>query len=352
MPIKIAELLDTEPEPWWRHVRQAGVKEVFGSLVLGEQGIRWLFLTPGGTKEPWDVTRRRIPPRGERGWDVAGLRRLVEVYRAADFELVGIEDTPPLDLVRLGRPGRDEQVEWFQDYLRALGEVGVRTVCYNWLAVGTWARTGVEFPERGGALVSGFDREVSDAQPRLLEPGETSARELWDNLEYFLRAVVPVARESGVRLALHPDDPPLPEIRGIPRIMGSLEAFDRLLEIDPSPENGITLCQGNFALITDDLPAAIRRYASRIHFVHLRDVRGTAESFRETFHDNGPTDLLECLRAYRDIGYEGHLRPDHVPTFAGESNARPGYAALGRIHAIGYIAGLCEAVYGKAPVAG
>lgn len=350
--IGIAELLEAEPEPWWRLVRQVGVKQVFGSLALGEQGLRWLFLTPGGTQEPWEVTRRRIPPRGERSWDPAGLRRLRDVYRDADFELVGIEDTPPMDLVRLGRPGRDEQIEWFQDYVRALGQVGVPTICYNWLAVGTWARTGVEFPERGGAYVSGFDQDVANSQPRLLEPGEASAAELWSNLEYFLRAVMPVAREAGVKLALHPDDPPLPEVRGIPRIMGSLEAFDRLLEIDPSPENGITLCQGNFALMTDDLPAAIRRYRDRIHFVHFRDVRGTAAGFRETFHDTGPTDLIECLRAYREIGYGGYLRPDHVPTLAGESNAKPGYAVLGRLHAIGYITGLREAVNGKVADAG
>jgi mannonate dehydratase len=351
MAIRIAELLDTEPQPWWPHIRQAGVAEVFGSLVLGEQGLRWLYLTPGGTKEPWEITRRRVPPRGERGWDVAGLRRLADLYAKFGFKLVGMEDTPPLDLVRLGRPGGDEQLEWFQDYLRALGEVGVRTLCYNWLAVGTWARTAVDLPERGGALVSGFQQAAADAQPKLLEAGETSHEQLWENLRHFLEAVVPVAREAGVNLALHPDDPPLPEVRGIPRILGTLEAFDRLLRIEPRRENGITLCQGNFALMTDDVPAAIRRYRDRIHFVHLRDVRGSAGDFRETFHDNGPTDLLECLRAYREIGYEGHLRPDHVPTFAGESNARPGYAALGRLHAIGYITGLSEAVNGKAAVA-
>jgi mannonate dehydratase len=113
--------------------------------------------------------------------------------------------------------------------------------------------------------------------------------------------------------------------------------------------NGITLCQGNFALMTDDLPAVIRHFGDRgrIHFVHFRDVRGTPEHFVETFHDLGPTDLLACLRAYADVGYEGVLRPDHVPTLHGESNDRPGYAFLGRLHAVGYIAGLREAAYAE-----
>src|SRR5947209_18830967 len=101
--------------------------------------------------------------------------------------------------------------------------------------------------------------------------------------------VVPLAERVGVKLAMHPDDPPLSPIRRIGRIMRSLENFDRLLDLHPSPNNGITFCQGNFALMTSDIPAAIRHYAERgaIHFVHFRDVRGTPERFEETFHDDG-----------------------------------------------------------------
>jgi len=122
-----------------------------------------------------------------------------------------------------------------------------------------------------------------------------------------------------------------------------------VLELVPSERNGNTLCQGNFALMTDDLPAVIRDFgrAGAIKFVHFRDVRGTPAHFVETFHDNGPTDMLECLRAYRDVGFEGVLRPDHVPTLHGEANDKPGYAVLGRLFAIGYIRGLGESVSGK-----
>jgi mannonate dehydratase len=111
--------------------------------------------------------------------------------------------------------------------------------------------------------------------------------------------------------------------------------------------NGITLCQGNFALMAPDLPATIRHFGrqGKIFFVHLRDVRGTPERFQETFQDDGPTDMLACLRAYREVGFEGVLRPDHVPTMAGEDNSNPGYEAMGRLFAIGYIKGLREAAY-------
>ena len=138
-------------------------------------------------------------------------------------------------------------------------------------------------------------------------------------------------------------------MRGLGRIMRSVEAFQRVLDLVPSDCNGITLCQGNFALMTDDLPGTIRHFGGlgKINFIHFRDVRGTPERFVETFHDDGPTDMLACLEAYADVGFEGVLRPDHVPTLHGEANDRPGYASLGRLFAVGYIAGLREAVYAR-----
>ncbi len=170
---------------------------------------------------------------------------------------------------------------------------------------------------------------------------------MWTNLGYFLERVVPIAEKAGVKLAMHPDDPPLSPIRGLARIMRSVENYQRLLDLAPSPVNGITLCQGNFTLMTRDLPGVIRRFGrqQKIFFVHFRDVRGTPEKFVETFHDDGQTDMLECMRAYRDVGYDGVCRPDHVPTMEGDSNQKPGYSSIGRLFAIGYITGLQEAVY-------
>ena len=138
----------------------------------------------------------------------------------------------------------------------------------------------------------------------------------------------------------------IPQIRGVSRIMNSVEAFERLLAIVPSPANGITLCQGNFTLMTDDLPAVIHHLGGtgRVYFVHFRDVRGTPEKFVETFIDEGKSDMVACMRAYRDVKFDGIMRTDHTPTLAGDHAEVAGYSTLGRLHALGYMTGLREAV--------
>ena len=146
---------------------------------------------------------------------------------------------------------------------------------------------------------------------------------------------------------MHPDDPPITPIRGVSRIMRTVDNYQRLVEIARSPMNTITLCQGNFTLMTDDLPSVIRKFGKTISFVHFRDVRGVPTQFEETWHDAGKTDMLACMKAYRDIGFDGVLRPDHVPTVEGDSNDNAGYSAFGRLYAIGYIRGLHEAVYAE-----
>ena len=338
MLITLSELLAPRPEePLWTLLRQCGVEHVVALLRNGEQEQR-MFASVGARPGPGDGDA--VP------WGEAAIARDVDVFAANGFTVVAMEDTAPLDQARLGLPGRDEQIANVQEQIRAMGRLGISVLCYNWMARSSWARTDIAIATRGGALVTGFDAAASDELPPLAEPGEITERQLWESLEYFLHAVVPVAEESGVRLGLHPDDPPLPVVRGVPRIMSSLDAFRRLLDLYPSPHNGVTLCQGNFALMTDDLPGWIRELGARdaIQFVHFRDVRGDARSFVETFHDDGQSDLAACMRAYREIGFTGPTRPDHVPTMYGETNVRPGYETLGRLFASGYIRGLADAV--------
>ncbi|MEE2657714.1 MAG: mannonate dehydratase, partial [Candidatus Latescibacterota bacterium] len=134
-------------------------------------------------------------------------------------------------------------------------------------------------------------------------------------------------------------------IRGLGRIMRSIENFQKLLELYDSPSNGICLCQGNFTLMTNELPQVIRDFGDRIYFVHFRDVDGTPEKFVETFHDEGKTDMVACMEAYKDIGFDHVLRPDHVPTMEGDDNNSPGYSSVGRLYAIGYIRGIRDSVY-------
>ena len=144
-------------------------------------------------------------------------------------------------------------------------------------------------------------------------------------------------------MVMHTDDPPLPSFAGKARIMNSVENFERLMAIAPGRSSAICFCQGTFAAMGVDIPSTIRRLGSHIRYVHFRDVRGTAESFAETFHDNGPTDMVAAMAAYREIGFDGPMRPDHVPQMVGEDDGEPGYTMLGRLFAFGNIRGLMHA---------
>lgn len=324
--IEIAELLRPDQADLlsWQLVRQAGVRHaVSGGLPPVETLVR-----------------------GEAPWDYMPLLRMQQLFQAQGFELSVIEDRPPLNNAKRGLPGGEEEIDTVCTLIENMGRLGIKVWCYEWMADFNWVRTNVAIVSRGGSLVSGFDESLLADAP-LTEMGPLDEATLWRTLEHFLKRVVPVAEKAGVQLAMHPDDPPLSPLRGVGRIMSSLENYDRLLNLVPSPVNGITLCQGNFGLMTDDLPAAIRRFAGqqKVFFVHMRDVRGDARCFVETWHDDGPTDLLACLEAYRETGFDGVLRPDHVPTVEGDSNARPGYSAYGRLFALGYLKGLREAAY-------
>jgi mannonate dehydratase len=285
-------------------------------------------------------------------WDLAVIKGVQDAWKGQGLNLRVIEGPPSLGTAtKLGLPGRDEEIAHFITLMKNLASVGIDTICYNWMPVINWARTTLDRPSRGGALVSAFDIEDISNQEKFTEFGPLSPENMWENLAYFLRAVIPEAEKYGIKLALHPDDPPIDEIRGIPRIMTSVKAFERLLDLYPSPSNGITFCQGSFASMGTknsgvDIPATIRSFGKRnaIHFVHFRDVRGHATNFEETFHDDGKTDMYEAMKCYYEVGYKGPIRPDHVPTMEGDPNDKPGYSTIGTLFAIGYMRGLMEGV--------
>ena len=323
--IQLAEILSPFPTVSWALAKQAGVTHAVASLPLDSiDGPGWEFLP---------------------------LLRMQQRFADAGLTLAVIETGFPwLHLGKLGLPGRDEEIERCNTLIRNLGAIGVPTICWNFMAVFNWMRTSTTVPTRGGALVTGYDHALMANAPDT-EVGIVTQEQLWSSLEYVMKAIVPVAEEAGVTLALHPDDPPISPIRGVSRILTSPEAMLRAIDLVPSPNNAVTFCQGTFATMGADIPREIRRFGERgaIGFVHFRDVRGTPERFVETFHDDGQTDMFEAMRTYRDVGYSGVVRPDHVPTMAEEPNDTPGYQILGRLFALGYIKGLSEAVAKETP---
>lgn len=278
--------------------------------------------------------------------DFLSLLHLREQVEAVGLRLSVIEGYQLSDRITLGLPGRDEDLDQVCEMVKLMGAVGIPIYCFNFMAVFNWARTSTSALGRGGALVTRYDHEQMARAP-LTHAGTIDDERLWENYAYFLDRVLPVAEEAGVKLALHPDDPPISPLRGIARIMRSVDALERAVTLRPSPNLGLTFCQGTVASMGDhDVPSLIRHFGElgKISFVHFRDVAGRVPNFAETFHDEGKTDMAACMRAYRDIGFDGPMRPDHAPTMEGEENTEPGYMMMGRLFAVGYMRGLIHAI--------
>ena len=322
--MKIALTLGPKPGPLHILAKQCGVNHAVCSVNL----------------HPIPNADREAQP-----WSHTSLSRAKKAYEDAGFEMAVIESRPPMEKAKLALSGRDEEIEVVCELIRNMGAVGIPVWCPAWMPILGVIRTSRTIPSRGGAQVTGYDHRDMDSS--LTEYGVITEDEQWDNLKYFLERVVPVAEEANVKLAMHPDDPPLSPIRGVARIISSIENYQKLIDLVPSPVNGIGLCQGNFTLMTDDLPSAIRHFGEqkKIFFVHFRDVRGTPEKFAERFHDDGKTDMAECIRAYRDVGYDGVARPDHYPKM-GNAEVPDDYG-IARLFAIGYLRGLLDAVHSE-----
>ena len=242
------------------------------------------------------------------------------------------------DHIKAGDSMRDECIEKVIKMFPIMRDKKIDTICFNFMAHIGWLRTRSDFPERGGARVTAFDMaDFSDTGAHI------SAPELWDNYTYFIKAVVPEAEKYGIKLALHPDDPPVPSLGSVERIMISRENIRRAVYgICPSEGLGITMCQANFFIMGENLPDVIKEFRDKIMFVHFRNTKGHPTSFRETFHDNGDIDMADIMKCYIDNGIDVPVRVDHVPTMAGEVSTLPGYDALGRMFAIGYLKGILD----------
>ncbi|MEX2502461.1 MAG: mannonate dehydratase [Trueperaceae bacterium] len=318
--MKLALHMNWQPDRRWRLARQLGVR----------------YAIPTG----W-MTR---PASGPMPWSYERLREGQQRFADAGFELPVI-GSPPLNAVRLGTDGAEREFDDLAEQLDAMGRLGIPVLCYNWMPLLHAVRTSARTPGRGGALVTSYDHALMADAP-WTETGQVGDDLLWDTFRRFLERVVPLAESAGVTLALHPDDPPISPIRGLARIFRSVDALEAAVASVPSPANALTFCQGTIATMGGDVIQAIHRLGARgaIAFVHFRDVRGTAERFVETFHDEGPTDMYAALEAYRAVGFDGPLRPDHAPAMDGEGDGEAMYEDLGRLYAVGYIRGLLEGV--------
>jgi mannonate dehydratase len=301
-------------------------------------------------------------------WPRDELTRLADTVDSAGLELAVIESIPVHEDIKLGRPTRDRLIAQYCESVRHMGEVGVPVLCYNFMPVFDWTRTDLALALEDGSTALAYD-DAALARIDLTRgtgdlPGwataytapalaalmaayrDVSSEQLWENLAYFLERVVPAAESSGVKMAIHPDDPPWP-IFGLPRIITGGPALDRLVSLVDSPANGVTFCTGSLgADPSNDLPAIARALGARgrIHFAHCRNVRITGpRQFREAPHPSalGDVDMRAVLTALRDTGFTGPMRPDHGRMIWGE-RGRPGYGLHDRALGAMYLYGLWE----------
>ena len=317
-------------------------------------------------------------------WAEADVRQRREGIEAAGLRWLAVESVPVTEHVKLGSDGWEADAEAFAQSVEAVGAVLGKdaVVCYNWMPVFDWARTDLAHRRPDGSTALAYRHaDLDRVEEQLVEgglPGWTTAHgldelarlraayavlpegALWDTLGAFLDAVCPAAESAGVRLAVHPDDPPWP-VFGLPRILTSGEALARVLDLVDSPANGVCLCTGSLGASPDEaerLPETVRQLGERVHFVHLRNVAhgaahdGGAHDFEETAHPEGAVDLAAVVEALAEIGFSGPARPDHGRAIWSETDdpaVRPGYGLYDRALGAAYLRGLWDAVARRVP---
>jgi len=260
---------------------------------------------------------------------------------ANGLSLTSIGCRCPLE-VSLGLPGREQMIESWCELLRAMGKARIPIFGYNFKPI-TIIRTDPQ-TGRGGSLYSSFSYDeylkARDPNEQALKIHEDRMRE---NLQILLERIVPVAEESGITLALHPDDPPIADpLEGYPRIVSSIEHYEKIFSMAPSPSNGMFFCQGCVTEMGIDVYEAIRKIGrlGKIVCVHFRNVRGNPKSFQEVFVDEGDVDMFKAMSAYKEVGFNGPFMMDHTPEIPEDREGR-----IGRAYAVGYIRSLIQAVY-------
>lgn len=311
---------------------------ILSDYFRSERDLTWDYAVQCGVKK--GVIR--LPETEE--FDVTDFSHWKTVHKKfTDFgiEPVIIEPMPNAlhDHIKIGDDKRDECIEKVIKMFPIMEQLKIDTICFNWMAHVGWTRTDKAIKERGDALVTGFD--LNNYIPT---DDKISEKELWGNYTYFIKAVLPHAEKHGIKLALHPDDPPLAKLGNVSRIMISYENIKRAMEIGNSKNLGVTMCQACYLMMGEDLYDVIPKLADKIFFVHFRNVTGNKFKFNETFHDNGNIDMADMMRLYKKCNIDVPIRVDHVPLMAGEQQETAGYTALGRLYAIGYLKGILDSI--------
>lgn len=302
-------------DEWYRFVRQMGAEGV----------ILHLPDLPGDTQ-----------------WEYRDLKALREHVESFGLELVSLENTPFTfyDKAMLGLPGTDRQIAHYRQTVRNIGRAGISTLGFCWMPNLVWSTQQVV--GRGGALHRGFDLAEVKNPDEPTHGREYSATEIWSTFEYFMTAVLPVAEEFGVTLALHPDDPPVERVGGIERIFRGIEGFKQATATFDSPSFALNFCMGTWSemgpVVLDALEYFIPQ--GKIAYIHFRDVKGHVPRFSECFLGEGNLDIVEVVLALNRLGYHGFVEEDHTPVMEGDTP----WGHRARCLTSGYIQGVLAAV--------
>jgi mannonate dehydratase len=279
---------------------------------------------------------------GETQWEFMDLLHLRTRIEDAGLRLASLENVPIQFYIKamLGHPGRDEQIEHMATTIRNMGRAGIPILGYHWMPNSVW-RTSRTTPGRGGATVTSFDMALAEKAPLSFDRVYTED-EMWANYEYYIKALLPVAEEAGVKLALHPDDPPVAYLGGVARIFRNFQGFKRAMEIGDSPVHGLDFCHGCWSEMGPGVLDAIRYFGerSKILYVHFRDVQGTVPKFQESFIDEGNSNMFHVIRTLKEVGFTGFLIADHVPHMVDDTP----WGHRARAYALGYMKALLNVV--------
>ncbi len=309
-------------------------------------------------------------------WPRERVHEMKQHVREAGLEVCGIESVNVHDAIKAALPERDQMIENYIKSLEALGQEGIRMVCYNFMPVFDWTRTNLAKPRHDGSTVLAYDQaavdamnpedmfnSISDSTNGFVLPGWEPERmehvkamfklyegvdneALFRNLKYFLEAIMPTCDKYDINMAIHPDDPAW-SVFGLPRIIINEENIHRMMDMVDNPHNGLTICTGSLGTNRkNNLPEIIRGLKGRIHFAHVRNLQFFSDTqFEEAAHlsSDGTFDMYEIMKALYDIGFDGPMRPDHGRTIWGEK-CMPGYGLYDRALGAAYLNGLWEAI--------